>query len=206
MLSLILALQETPKTPLIIEPEPVAIVEPAEHLVSEGETLYKIAEEHDTTIQRLFDKNTEIVNPDDIDVGIELVIPEPDEALELRPIPEPVIVPVVAKTAAVSAVRSSRAGNPAAGWYPYGQCTHYISTQRSVGNWNNASEWVWQARRDGYATGSTPRVGAIAQRGNHVALVERIDGNRVYLSESNYAYSLTYSERWANASDFRYIY
>lgn len=214
---------EPPKNPLIetFKPQQEIVEVVTEHIVSEGENLYEIAKEHDTTIQRIFDKNTDIENPDQIDAGVELVIPDADEELDTRPIPEPIIEPVAAvqaptrtstpvavQTPVVQPVRSSGGlATAPAGWYPVNQCTHHIWSKRPVGRWNNASEWYWQAQRDGWATGLTPQVGAIGVAyGNHVVYIERVDGNRVYVSERNWDFRGSYNERWASASDFRYIY
>jgi surface antigen len=95
-----------------------------------------------------------------------------------------------------------------ANWFKSNQCTGYVASKRPVGRWNNASEWYWQAQRDGWSTGEIPQSGAIgvARSGNHVVYVEQVDGNRIYLSERNYDYNGSYRERWANANEFRYIY
>lgn len=95
-----------------------------------------------------------------------------------------------------------------AGWYSPGQCTHYVWSQRPVGRWGNASQWYYQAQLDGWSTGVTPQAGAIGvqKRGNHVVLVERVDGDRIYISERNYDYRGSYRERWVSSSDYRYIY
>lgn len=102
----------------------------------------------------------------------------------------------------------SASGSAPAGWFHTSQCTGYVWSRRPVGRWNNASLWYTQAQRDGWAVGLTPRVGAIgtSKRGNHAIYVERVDGKRIYLSERNYDGRGSYNERWANASDFRYIY
>lgn len=72
------------------------------------------------------------------------------------------------------------------GWFPVGQCTWWVWTKRPVGLWNNASSWYWQAQRDGWATGTTPRAGAIAWRSGHVAYVVSVSGNEMVVSEANY--------------------
>lgn len=94
------------------------------------------------------------------------------------------------------------------GWYPVNQCTWHVWTKRPVGRWNNASEWYWQAQRDGWATGTTPRVGAIGvqKSGNHVVYIEAVDGDRVYISERNYDFKGSYREKWEAASKYNYIY
>lgn len=99
------------------------------------------------------------------------------------------------------------AQNPSSGWYPYGQCTYYVWSKRSVGQWNNASEWLWQAQRDGYATGSTPRVGAIAWESGHVSYVESVnDDGTITVSEMNYRGIGVISIRTTPANQFMYIY
>jgi surface antigen len=108
-----------------------------------------------------------------------------------------------ARTTNTRAVRGSSAPS---GWYPYGQCTYHVWTQRPVGRWNNATDWYWQAQRDGYATGTTPRVGAIAWQYGHVAYVAAVDGSRVYITEMNHDNRGGYRESWQPASKYKYIY
>jgi surface antigen len=96
--------------------------------------------------------------------------------------------------------------SPPAGWFPVNQCTWFVWTQRPVGHWNNASSWLWQAQRDGWATGSTPEVGAIAWESNHVSLVIAVNGNMVTVQEANYKGYGVISTRTAPASQFKYIY
>ena len=101
---------------------------------------------------------------------------------------------------------TSKTYKPSSGWFPVGQCTWWVWSKRNVGMWNNASDWLWQARRDGYATGSTPQVGAIAWQPGHVAYVESVNGGMVTVSEYNYAAARSYSTRTVPASTFKYIY
>jgi len=122
---------------------------------------------------------------------------------------KPIAVAPVQQTTTTTKARTTtvRGSNVPSGWYPYGQCTWYVWTKRSVGNWNNASSWLWQARRDGYATGSTPQVGAIAWQPGHVAYVSSVHSNgTVTVSEYNYSVSRGYSSRTVPASTFTYIY
>lgn len=95
-----------------------------------------------------------------------------------------------------------------AGWFPRHQCTWYVWTKRPVGLWNDASQWLSQARRDGWATGTTPQVGAIGvqKSGNHVVYIERVDGDQVYISERNYDRRGSYRETWMPANKYNYIY
>jgi surface antigen len=93
------------------------------------------------------------------------------------------------------------------GWFPYGQCTYWVWSNRSVGQWNNASSWYSQAKRDGWATGSTPQVGAIAWEYGHVSLVEAVNSDgTVDISEMNYSGLGVVTYRTRPASQFKYIY
>ncbi|MBP9827517.1 CHAP domain-containing protein [Candidatus Saccharibacteria bacterium] len=95
--------------------------------------------------------------------------------------------------------------------YAYGHCTYYVAKRRPIpSNWGNARDWLRNAKSAGFLTGSNPRVGSIAQtpygRRGHVAYVEKIDGDRVMVSEMNYTAWNRTTTRWASASDFQYIY
>jgi surface antigen len=92
------------------------------------------------------------------------------------------------------------------GWYPRYSCTGHVASKRSVGQWNDASDWLWQAQRDGWATGSTPAVGAIGWQPGHVVYIEAIEGDQVYISERNYDNNGSYREIWKPASQYKYIY
>jgi surface antigen len=196
---------------------PAAVVpaEPPKHIVSEGETLSKIAEQFQTSWKRLYDKNTQIENPDIVNPGSELVIPAPDEQLAERPVPveevpEPAAVAPEPKTAqaaprTTSAARGTSSGNT----YTPGYCTWYAKSRRPdlPNNLGNAYTWVSRAAAQGIPTGSAPQVGAIGQRGNHVVYVESINGNgTITISDMNYQALGVVTVRVVAASDFLYIY
>jgi LysM repeat protein len=190
----------TIQTPQVEAPAPTI-----SHTVQAGDTLDKIAKLHDTTWLRLFYKNTDIAHPDKLAVGQVVYIPETHEELAERHfVIETPNIPTQRQNAAVGAVRGSN--SPPAGWFPVHQCTWFVWSQRPTGYWNNASEWLWQAQRDGWATGTTPQVGAIAWESNHVSLVIAVDGDMVTVREANYKGYGIISTRTAPASQFRYIY
>lgn len=88
-------------------------------------------------------------------------------------------------------VKSASDGMPGTGHrFPFGQCTWYVAQKKHIPWSGNAGTWLWKARTMGYATGRTPKKGAIAVFGGsyfgHVALVEDVKGGRVTLSEMNY--------------------
>lgn len=89
--------------------------------------------------------------------------------------------------------------------YPYGWCTWYVASRRSVpGNWGNAGQWLSSAQSSGYATGYTPQVGAILVTGEswwgHVAIVESVSGGSITISEMNYSGWGVQSSRTISAS------
>ncbi len=78
--------------------------------------------------------------------------------------------------------------------FPPGYCTYYAAKQYGgVKFGGNANKWLKNAKAMGYATGSTPRKGAIVQttesRVGHVAYVTGVsaDGSSFTVSEMNYA-------------------
>ncbi len=87
---------EKPKTQTVPPaPAPVMVT------VSEGDTLSAIAETHTTTYVRVFNANEAIANPNVINPGQELRIPEASEQLPDRGLPQP--APIVASAPAVAA-------------------------------------------------------------------------------------------------------
>jgi surface antigen len=204
--------------------EPATPPVPAKHIVNQGENLSKIAEKHQTTWKRIYDKNTEVADPDIVTTGQELVIPLADEQLAERELPvkappvQPVVesrsvtAPVAAKKPAVApkpqntyVSRGSSSGNT----YTAGNCTWYAKSRRPdlPNNLGNAETWVSRAAAQGLATGSTPQAGAIGQRGNHVVYVDSVNGDgTVNITEMNRVALYQVTSRTVPASYFMYIY
>jgi peptidoglycan DL-endopeptidase CwlO len=96
--------------------------------------------------------------------------------------------------------------------YSYGYCTYYVASRRPIPpRWGNAIAWYSSAQGAGWAVGTTPRIGAIAWTpaggAGHVAMVEKIDGSMIYISEMNYNGNWNrVTSRWASAASFQYIY
>lgn len=75
--------------------------------------------------------------------------------------------------------------------FPYGYCTWYVAQKRYVPWGGNAGTWLYHARAMGYKTGKTPTVGSIVVTTDnayygHVALVEKVSGGTITVSEMNY--------------------
>lgn len=153
---LIFGALETPKNPLIIEPEPIVIEEQVE------------------PPKLTWQDNPQGCNEETQYIAAE----EPFYCIDKQ-------IPSLSSNVAYTGSQGATASN---GWYAKGQCTWWVASKRPVGQWNNASDWLWQAKRDGYATGSQPRPGAIAWRSGHVAYVESVSGSQMTISEANYDY------------------
>ncbi|HEY7202004.1 MAG TPA: CHAP domain-containing protein [Candidatus Dormibacteraeota bacterium] len=81
----------------------------------------------------------------------------------------------------------TRAGNR----FSYGYCTWYVFNRRQVPWLGDAWQWFGNAQAAGYATGQTPRVGAILvtweSSWGHVAYVEAVNADGSYtVSEMNF--------------------
>ncbi|NTW26904.1 MAG: LysM peptidoglycan-binding domain-containing protein [Candidatus Moranbacteria bacterium] len=89
--------------------------------------------------------------------------------------------------------------------FPYGYCTWYVAQKRYVPWGGNAGTWLYHAKAAGYATGRNPRPGSIMvttenRYYGHVALVEKVSGDTITVSEMNYAGFARRSTRSLSAS------
>lgn len=221
---LLASVDAAPKTEALEE-----VDKPLVYEVDKNDSLSKIAKKHDTTWKRLFDKNEQIENPDLIMVGDKVTIPKPDEVLKDRPLPTPAPAPVqrtearaTVKAPTVKKPTVSRTpqakpapaptvsrGSSTGNLYTAGYCTWYVKNKRPdlPNNLGNAYTWVARASAQGLPTGSTPRVGAVAQRNNHVVYVEAVNGDgTMVISEMNYRNLYERTVRTVNASEWRFIY
>jgi surface antigen len=74
--------------------------------------------------------------------------------------------------------------------FPYGYCTWYVASKKHIPWSGNAGTWLYKAKASGYATGKAPRVGSIMVSSEswwgHVAIVEKVSGGVITISEMNY--------------------
>jgi surface antigen len=186
--------------------------------VQAGDSLSIIADANKTTYVRIFDANDFIANPDIINPGDRVRIPTADENLPDRlaasvqptaatyvPAP-PTSKRAVSSYSAPQAKYASSAGNT----YYYGYCTWYAKQRRpDLPNMlGNGGQWVANAAARGYATGTAPRAGAIAETVGHVAYVESVNGDgTIVISEMNGPAGFgVVGTRTVSASQYRYIY
>lgn len=170
--------------------------------VKAGDTLSAIAEAHDTTYVVLYNANKDIANPDAIDIGDEVRIPNEDEELPDRfteyqsslVIAPAVAGPIVSQTATTYTTRnySSAPVNSTSYYVGNGMwCTDYVHSKRpDVPIYGNAGyNWISAAQAQGKATGTTPQAGAVAVMNGHVAYVESVNPDGSYVvSEMGWNY------------------
>ncbi len=190
------------------------------HKVRESESLSSIAKKYETTWKRIFDKNTTIENPDVINPGDELIIPEASEDVEERNVPQPEATATTRSASSGSTRQSSpianvkstttvSRGSSAGNRYVAGYCTWYVKNMRPdlPNNLGNAYSWYSRAAAQGMAVGTKPRAGAVGQRGNHVVYVQSVNSDgTVTISEMNHKGLYVKTVRTLPANYFRYIY
>jgi surface antigen len=185
--------------------------------VQPGDSLSSIAEAQSTTYVRIYNANDFIVNPDLINPGDKVRIPTADETLPDRlaasvQYTQPAYTATsrttqnVANRSSAPQKYSSSVGNT----YYYGYCTWYAKNRRpDLPNMlGNGGQWVANAAARGYATGTAPRAGAIAETVGHVAYVESVNGDgTIVISEMNGPAGFgVIGTRTVPASQYRYIY
>lgn len=119
-----------------------------------------------------------------------------------------VVIPSSLERKPARSVQNSSVSTPGNGYTP-NNCTWYAKSRRLdlPNNLGDSINWVYNASKQGFATGSVPRAGAIGQQGMHVVYIESINSDgTVYLSEMNFDYNGGFRYRTANSSDFTYIY
>lgn len=88
--------------------------------------------------------------------------------------------------------------------FPYGYCTWYVASRKYIPWGGNAGTWLYHAKAAGYATGKTPRPGAIVVTSEswwgHVGIVEKVNGRNFTISEMNYTGFAKKSTRVLDAS------
>lgn len=93
--------------------------------------------------------------------------------------------------------------------FPWGQCTYYVSTQRTITFRGDAKMWLKNGAAAGYKTGAVPVVGSVVvtteSRWGHVGYVEWVseDQTRFKFSEMNYVGLGVVSRREMSVDDKR---
>ncbi|HTK39341.1 MAG TPA: LysM peptidoglycan-binding domain-containing protein [Patescibacteria group bacterium] len=184
--------------------------------VKAGDTLSSIAKKYHTTYVKLFNANKGIENPDVINAGEKVRIPNKGEKLPDR------YSSFAASAATYAAAPASAAAttttyttqkytsapvNSSSYYVGNGMwCTDYVHSRRSdVPVYGNAGyNWISAAQADGKATGTTPKAGAVAVTNGHVAYVESVNSDGSYVvSEMGWNYTAgEYNKRTVQPGTF----
>lgn len=192
--------QDLPVINIVIKQEEKP--KPKLYKIVAGDNLTKIANAHQTSIERLWAANTQLADPNTIEVNQELKIPLNDEVLPERELPVTIEVPTVVS----NLPRSSGAGF-SSGWYTAGQCTAWVASQRYVPNgWGNATDWKWHAQTEGWTVSSVPIAGAIGWTYGHVVYVISVGDGVVTISEANYDWNGSVRTITVPTSKYTYLY
>ena len=162
------------------------------HKVKKGDTVKSLAKKYNTKKDKIISFNSLPANGE-LTVGEEIVIP--DGQGEDRPrYPDSQATRYAQQNnidvSQVPTSSSSSLYKYPAHRFPYGWCTWYVASRRHVPWGGNAGTWLYHARAYGASTGKTPKKGAILvtneSRWGHVAIVEKVSGNTITVSEMNY--------------------
>lgn len=158
------------------------------YTVQKNDSLKSIAAKYKSTEEKIIAFNDLPANGD-ISEGKEIIIPGGQKEIP-RPTPTTSLAlrqyePFSTSGKTVSSAKGS--GHR----FPYGYCTWYVASKKHVPWGGNAGAWLYNAKAMGYATGKKAKKGAIVvttedRRYGHVALVEKVKGNTITVSEMNY--------------------
>ncbi|MCX6763957.1 MAG: LysM peptidoglycan-binding domain-containing protein [Candidatus Moranbacteria bacterium] len=163
------------------------------YTVKKGEKLEDIAEKYKANLQGIIAYN-ELPANGEINEGEIIIIPGGQKELPAVESPRSQIASGISQRAyepfsATGRILSGKAGTGHR--FPYGYCTWYVSQKRYIPWGGNAGTWIYNAKAMGYATGRTPRPGAIMVSSEswwgHVAIVESVSSGQITVSEMNYA-------------------
>lgn len=191
----------------VIRPAEEKPKEPIKYTVVAGDSLTKLATTHQTTVQRLWEANTQLTDPNLLEVNQELIIPLNTDVLSPREFPAIVEVSgtdnrFTGRESAPSG-RSSVSGNT---WsFPWGWCTFFASQARpDLPVRGNAADWI------AWANSTTPQVGAVAVNTSgygHVAIVLEIGEGEIKVRHMNWSGFGVVTDDWIDLSYWSgYIY
>jgi len=142
-------------------------------------------------------------NPNGCTEGQWIASEEPFYCIDMPVLAQSRVIPQVSRENTSKTIKNgSGLAVAPSGWFSPTQCTGHVASKRPVGQWNNASDWLWQAKRDGWSTGLTPQAGAIAWKYGHVALTIAVEGKMMLVSEANYDYRGSVREIWVPVSSY----
>ena len=170
----------------------VPLVDGVVYTVKDGDTAQSLAEKYKTSAERVVLYN-DIDDGAKLSTGSRIVLPGGELPENERP--------------GYAAPRSRSTTSGSRNWltasvgnrYAAGNCTWYayerrLQLGRPIGSfWGHAKAWSDSARAAGLVVNNVPAPGAIIQNVwggygyGHVGIVERVDGQNIYVSDMNYA-------------------
>ena len=170
----------------------VPLVDGVVYTIKDGDTAQSLAEKYKTSAERVVLYN-DIDDGAKLSIGSRIVLP----GGELPENERPGYVASRSRSTTTNASRSwltASVGNR----YAAGNCTWYayerrLQLGRPIGSfWGHAKAWSDSARAAGFVVNDVPAPGAIIQNTwggfgyGHVGIVERVDGQNIYIMEMNY--------------------
>jgi len=149
------------------------------HEVKKGENLAKIVKDYKGDLDETIAYNG---SPADgtISIGQKIIIPGGSKVISQPQATYALSRPNTGFTGPYSGISHK---------FPWGQCTWYIAQKRYIPWGGNAKDWLNNARKYGFQTGSEPSPGAIVATREgwygHVAYVEAVQGDSIIISEMN---------------------
>ncbi len=170
------------------------------HVVKSGESIDDIAKQYKADKEKIISFNSLPANGE-LEAGASITIPDGRKEEEKKPEKETETgltrrqyANTTTGLGAVTNISGYRTPEGKAGKghrFPYGYCTWYVASKRFVPWGGNAGTWLYNAKAQGYKTGKSPAVGAIVvttenRYYGHVALVEKVSGGSITVSDMNY--------------------
>lgn len=154
--------------------------------------------------------------PQNFNPGNQIQIPQMPQAPAMPQMPQmPVLGPqgLPVPPVPVATQQSQPASKPQAkstsNTYVKGTCTWYVKEKRPdlPNGLGNGGQWVKNAAKRGFKTGTSPAAGAVGEQPGHVVYIESVSGSKVNISEMNYNGGINkIHKRTVAASTFKYIY
>lgn len=203
----------------------VPLIDGVVYTVKDGDTAQSLADKYKTSAERVVLYN-DIDDGSKLTAGARIVIPGGELPEAERP---GYVAPRGRSSYGNSRYGSSSTTSASRSWltasvgnrYAAGNCTWYayerrLQLGRPIGSfWGNANTWDDSARAAGFVVNNVPAPGAIIQNDwggggyGHVGIVERVDGQNIYVSDMNYAGYNVISSRTiplAEASRYSFIH
>ncbi len=166
------------------------------HTVAAGDTIDAIAAKYKADKEKIISFNSLPANGE-LRAGDSIMIPDGQKEIPVRQVPSGGIerrqyATSTGGTATDVSGYKKLDGKAGTGHrFPFGWCTWYVSQKRYVPWSGNAGTWLYKAKSLGYKTGRKPVAGSIMvttedRRYGHVALVEKVSGDTITVSEMNY--------------------